>query len=1030
MSMANSHQRSSNRTLVIRGIVLAIFTILSLGVVVSGFWMTSLWVKHPQSALSLGLASDQLFFEHSVGSLGSIRKTGGVAVSSVDLSSAADKAGIEPGDTIIAINGHELRKKPQAIYQALIRGKPGDKMFVRLIRKGQKMERTITLEDYERSITSQGWFGCSTLKLTQRVADSLHVPFVEGHVLTRVSPETSAADAGLKVGDILTRFNGREIRGDPRDFIRQLGATSPGTKVEIELRRGSGIMRVFAVMGRRPIKLTWSSWGSQIFSGPVRNIYWGMKLPDLIPALLSFLIGSFIGWIRLRERIAFELSLVFLCTSIASASMPFEAAWPSWLLVIYESSYSLSWVLAIPFLVTRVFSVFPQPSSLGRIILKCQWLIFAFWSMALLTNLSGVLTYLFQWHPTWFTTNPIFRFLNRSMDSWLYFYEAGMVLLLIAAQHIETRKRPQNRLRLIEMSLMLTALGLILYGTQDTFGRILARALGSASGYVTYYLPSLLVNVALIAFAYTIVRRKVFGIQFIIRRGLQHLMLSKGALAIEGGIIFLIVHQVLRYGGSAIASSATATSSLSVGSALLALVGLSRINRTMMPVIDRRFFRESCDIRHLLMDLGERLAELRARDRILRRTAATVMKALHPTRVMLLTRERDAPEIRCALLLENGRSRSISIEELERMESPCPSIELAPEDGVVRSLEGEKPWLEVDLESPGSGGIDDSGLLELGCELFIGVPGSSGLIGIIGLGPKLSEEPFSREDRELLMTVARQVGLALENAELLEVAKREGQMARELEIAREVQRNLLPKELPIAEGWDFAAHCRPARAVGGDYLDMFRIDEDTIAFALGDVSGKGLGPSLVMSNVHAMIRSGIRARDTHLGDFMEYLNEHVEASTSPEMFITLFVAVLDLHTGMIRCVNGGHNAPFLLRNLDAQPQTLKRGGMLVGAIPGMKYQETEIALEPGDLFLLYSDGVTEAVDPGGEFYGETRLADMIVNATKENAGAGPVLSAIFESVDRFAKGCEQSDDISLLLVKRVPDAPMKISDKK
>ncbi|MDP2960139.1 MAG: SpoIIE family protein phosphatase, partial [candidate division Zixibacteria bacterium] len=470
-------------------------------------------------------------------------------------------------------------------------------------------------------------------------------------------------------------------------------------------------------------------------------------------------------------------------------------------------------------------------------------------------------------------------------------------------------------------------------------------------------------------------------------------------------------------GGSRLAGSPIAVSGVAVASAVLVMGTLSRVNRKLMPVIDRRFFRETLDVRHLLLELGNQLSELREREKILKRTATTVLKALHPLRVVLLLKEAQTKDIKCVLDLKNGTSRLASIEDLEKEAVSNPSLELKPEDSVIRQLGQGKPWLAVYPERLDPENEQERRLLELNCELLILLQGSSGLIGVMGLGAKLSEEPFSGEDRELLLTVARQMGMALENAELLEVAKREAQLSRDLEIAKQVQQNLFPKKLPAVPGWEFAGICRSARAVGGDYYDIFEVAPGKVLLALGDVSGKGLGASLLMASVHSAIRSraGISLDDP--SKLIVELNRHLLSSTSPETFVTLFLGLLDLETGKLQYVNCGHPPPILMCQEERKQERLTIGGPILGILDGVPYITGEHYLKDGDILVLFSDGVTEATNQKEEMFEEERLLETLSNI--EGLKSTSIIEMILKSVDDFTAKCEQADDISVVIVRRL-----------
>jgi serine phosphatase RsbU (regulator of sigma subunit) len=272
------------------------------------------------------------------------------------------------------------------------------------------------------------------------------------------------------------------------------------------------------------------------------------------------------------------------------------------------------------------------------------------------------------------------------------------------------------------------------------------------------------------------------------------------------------------------------------------------------------------------------------------------------------------------------------------------------------------------------------------------------------------------EGKDELWSVAdsfNQMAKGLERSREIELAKE--RLEKELEIARQVQQNLFPRELPASPGWEFAAICRPARQVGGDYYDLFEISRDEIAFALGDVCGKGLGPALLMSNVQAMIRSGLRQSATDISDLTRDLNEHLLSSTSSDMFITLFVGVLNTKSGRLRYVNGGHNPPMVLTASGQEPVTLRKGGPLVGIIPGVHFEQGEALLEPGCLLVLFSDGITEAASESGDMFGEERLVEALKESRSLPASA--VLAHVIEAVDRFAGKSEQADDMSVVVIR-------------
>ncbi len=997
-------------TLLFRYLALSVMTVVLTAMVVASFWMVHLFVRFMY--VDPGFIANKFDLAGRYQQIFKIRDRGGVIVDYVDSTSAADKAGIQAGDSIIAVNGVRLKDKPQAFFRPFLGARPGKKIQIELIRNGVTEHRVLVLEDYTRLMTSRGYLGIYSEWVTPKVADSLNLEDTTGVLLVGVSSGEPAEKAGLRVGDVILRFDGVQLTSDGQ-FTRLIRANPPGKKVRIDLLRNHQPLTIDATLGKRPPH-TIRFWGSEIAGSP-RKVISIFYLPWLLFPFFFFIVGAFIGWLKPRDSVAFQCSFLFLCIGAATFSIgtPFLASWPYWVLGILLCIIEISTGL-IPPLILRGLSIFPNPSRLGKVLWKWQWTAWLFFGLYSFSWCAYDLTKLYGWKSTWLTTNPISGFFIN-IGTWFLLIPIGLLGSLLLAQRLETRKRPQTRLKIIEFGLLLGLIGMIIFLVSTAIAGVIPESWRPVWGFLIWLPPPVLFSAIPLSFAYSVLARKVFGIRFIIRKGLQHLLLSKGALLLEGVIIFFIVWQVIGKGGSRLAGSPIAVSGVAVASAVLVMGTLSRVNRKLMPVIDRRFFRETLNVRHLLLELGDQLSELREREKILKRTASTVLKALHPLRVVLLLKEAQTKDIKCVLDLKNGTSRLASIEDLEKEAVSIPSLELKSEDSAIQQLEKGKSWLAVYPEKLDPEKEQEKRLFELNCELLIALPGSSGLIGLMGLGAKLSEEPFSGEDRELLLTVARQMGMALENAELLEVAKREAEFSRELEIARQVQQNLFPKKLPTPSGWEFAGFCRPAKAVGGDYYDIFEVAPGKVVFALGDVSGKGLGPSFLMSSVHATIRTqAVTSLDNPVKLITE-LNRYLLTSSSPETFITLFFGLLDLDTGELRYINCGHPAGMLMRKVESKQERLTEGGPILGILDGVPYKEGVCRLNKGDFLVLFSDGVTEATNQQEEMFEEERLLQVVSDTAISEASA--ILDMILKSVDDFSAGCEQADDISIIVVR-------------
>jgi serine phosphatase RsbU (regulator of sigma subunit) len=295
---------------------------------------------------------------------------------------------------------------------------------------------------------------------------------------------------------------------------------------------------------------------------------------------------------------------------------------------------------------------------------------------------------------------------------------------------------------------------------------------------------------------------------------------------------------------------------------------------------------------------------------------------------------------------------------------------------------------------------------------------------LLALGPRLSDEPYSGEDKRLLASVASQAGMAIENFRLAEdIAEKleaERRAAREMEIAKEVQARLLPQTTPILKTLECAGRCLQAWRVGGDYYDFLELGRDQLGLVLADVSGKGVHAALLMANLQAHLRtlSGLaRSPAEPVGPLnlvrtLQEVNRTLWKSTAAQHYATLFFGLYDDGARRLTYVNCGHNPPMLLR-VDGSVERLKSTATVIGLFEKWECEAREINLAPGDLLAIFSDGVTEAMR-GEEEFGEARLLDVL----RETSGlsAEQVVTAVFASVQQFGAG-EQSDDLTLVIAR-------------
>lgn len=288
------------------------------------------------------------------------------------------------------------------------------------------------------------------------------------------------------------------------------------------------------------------------------------------------------------------------------------------------------------------------------------------------------------------------------------------------------------------------------------------------------------------------------------------------------------------------------------------------------------------------------------------------------------------------------------------------------------------------------------------------------MIGLLTVFNKKAESGFTQGDQRLLGIIAAQSAHVIENARLYQEEQALLRLQEEMRLAYEIQVDLLPESQPVLPGYQIAGKSIPAKDVGGDYFDFIPSEDSRLAFCLGDISGKGIPAALLMANLQATLRG-----QTLLGksckDCVSFANEILYHNTASNKFATLFYGIIDSSKNELSYCNGGHNNPFFLSR-DNKSTSLDKGGLIVGIMPSVPYEEDAIPFNPGDLLVIYSDGVTEAMNKTEEEFGEERLTDLISknrNETPEN-----LIDIIIKSLKNFSGGQEQSDDITLVIVKR------------
>jgi serine phosphatase RsbU (regulator of sigma subunit)/anti-sigma regulatory factor (Ser/Thr protein kinase) len=355
----------------------------------------------------------------------------------------------------------------------------------------------------------------------------------------------------------------------------------------------------------------------------------------------------------------------------------------------------------------------------------------------------------------------------------------------------------------------------------------------------------------------------------------------------------------------------------------------------------------------------------------------------------------------------------------ERSLPVSPAIDIAPNDPCLAFFQSNPEPVDLDLlklDSPGVRALRASGV-----KLVVPLVTQGELIGLLNLGPRLSEQEYSADDRKLLENLAGQAAPALRVAQLVreqeEEVRRRERYEQELHVAQLIQQNFLPKELPDHPGLSLEAFYQPAREVGGDFYDVFDLPDGRLAIVVGDVTDKGVPAALVMASTRSVLRASAQ-RLIEPSRVLERVNEQLVGDMPPNMFVTCLYGVMEPDTGRFVFANAGHNLPAI--KTEHGVFEAKATGMPLGLITGMTYDEAAFTLAPGDTALLYSDALPEAHAPDGEMFGFPR----VLAAVEAPAPAGGLIDRVLTELHTFVgPGWVQEDDITFVTLRRTSSVP-------
>jgi sigma-B regulation protein RsbU (phosphoserine phosphatase) len=389
-----------------------------------------------------------------------------------------------------------------------------------------------------------------------------------------------------------------------------------------------------------------------------------------------------------------------------------------------------------------------------------------------------------------------------------------------------------------------------------------------------------------------------------------------------------------------------------------------------------------------LFEIGRRFVGTLEADEVLRLFSYAVMGQLLLTRFLIVLRRPSGDVV---------QARGIPLDVSSRWLNEAFWEVLASLDGPLR--------VDADAHGP---------LAACGLQAIVPIRKEEVTHGFVGLGARPSAHAYTDDELAFAGALANQAIVALENAWLIEETIEKRRLEEELAIASAIQSRLFPKRLPDVEGYELAARSTPTRHVGGDYYDAIELGDGRVLIAIADVSGKGVPAALLMSNVQASLRA-LAGPTMDLAANAGKISEIIYSNTDFNKYATFFYGILDPSSHVLAYTNAGHNPPMLLR-ASGEIETLDAGGLPVGLMPGSTYESAAVTIGAGDVLVLYTDGITEAVDTANEEFETERLERLVRDGASLASGA--LLDRIYDEVFAFSAGMPQADDITTMILKR------------
>lgn len=819
--------------------------------------------------------------------------------------------------------------------------------------------------------------------------------------ITSVDPTGPATV--LQVGDEFVAINGitRAQNSNIGDYNRRV---PPGTNYQMTVRR-NGQLQTFAL---RMVEVT------QRRTNSIERAYVFISPLFVLTALIIFLLKSDNKQARL---LAFGLGTFI---GLNTWTMPIDL-WGrgAELLVGVIKFFCL---FSLP-LLAHFFLIFPERSSLLKRWPKLErWLYWPYLlielpSFGMMRMPDFVKTPYFHFPPIrWLDSHSWF---NVPMPTFVVYL--CLILVFLAINYRAAQKDARRRLRVIVVGSaagLLTLIGIIVvefFGVQSQFPNTYA-----------FLIKMMVVTPALIplSFAYAIIRHKVIPVSLIIRRGVRYLLVSRGAVILEFLTVVIVLTVVLRTIMTRFQASHLVVGIVSGIVSIVVWQGTRAIhNRYLAPLIDRKFFRQSYDAQQIMAELSDSLRTTTDREQLPRLVATKIQAALQTERVSILLKDEATGAYTCDYSCDYDPRSSHSTASVSGHQL------LSNTELTNRLLAATSP-LEVHWDGEAAFVEDVATLTEtetttlraLNSALLLPLKGKDEMSGIISLGARLGDLPFSNEDKRLLLSVSAPMSFALENTRLIErmiedARRREEleaqneQRARELDEARQLQLSMLPKQVPQFPNLEIAAYMKTATEVGGDYYDFHVADDGTLTIAIGDATGHGLKAGTMVTATKGLFNE--LAGEEDLPVMLKRFSHALKKMNLRSLFMALTVVRLRNHGLTITAA--GMPPILIYRASQRHIEEVFIKAMPLGCVTSYNYKQEEVALRSGDIVVLMSDGFPERFNEANEMLGYEQARHTLFSAA--HLSSQEILARFVQIGDEWGQSRLADDDVTFVVLK-------------